>query len=183
MLKYVAADLGSELHYLPGAAALGVLVMAVCLLIGRASRRLLGYRMKSARMAATAITAAYLFIIISITLFEREPGSRDAVSLRLFETFGGPRSNAYAFENMLLFLPLGVLLAMFVRLLRNPLISLAAGALLSLGIETIQLMTKRGYFQVDDIMMNAAGTAVGCLLFLVCYGVWRLFCRLARFLS
>lgn len=105
-------------------------------------------------------------ILLYLTLFEREAGSRQAVSLKLFETFGDVRSNAYVVENILLFIPFGVLGACFWKCLRNPVVFLVIGAVYSVFIEVVQLVTQRGYFQVDDIVMNSLGSGVGCLCFL-----------------
>ena len=47
----------------------------------------------------------------------------------------------------------------------------------SFGVETIQLITGRGYFQVDDILTNVLGAVVGYLLFQILYGMLRRFRR------
>lgn len=41
----------------------------------------------------------------------------------------------------------------------------ALGAAFSLLIETVQLVTRSGVFDVDDLVLNTAGAAFGCLLF------------------
>ena len=35
----------------------------------------------------------------------------------------------------------------------------------SFGVETIQLITGRGYFQVDDILTNVLGAVIGYVIF------------------
>ena len=39
----------------------------------------------------------------------------------------------------------------------------------SLGVETIQLITGRGYFQVDDILTNVLGGIIGYWMFWLVY--------------
>ena len=39
------------------------------------------------------------------------------------------------------------------------------GTVTSLLIETLQLVTGRGFFQIDDILTNALGTVIGYLVF------------------
>ena len=57
------------------------------------------------------LVAVYFAMMLSITLFSREPGSRTGVDVKLFETWGNQRlPDRYFVENILLFLPFGVLL-------------------------------------------------------------------------
>ena len=73
-------------------------------------------------------------------------------------------------ENVLLFIPYGILGPWAIERLRRFWSCVLLGAVTSLIIETLQLVTERGYFQIDDILTNTLGTAVGFL-------VWRLFFR------
>ena len=47
----------------------------------------------------------------------------------------------------------------------------------SLGVETIQLITGRGYFQVDDILTNVLGAVIGYVIFRILDGILRRFRR------
>ncbi len=51
---------------------------------------------------------------------------------------------------------------------RNGLLIVLAGFSLSLLVEVMQLITKVGCFDVDDMILNTAGAAIGYLLFVVC---------------
>lgn len=71
--------------------------------------------------------------------------------------------------NIIMTLPLGVYLRLLFK--NNKLISvLAIGFLFSLGIETIQLIlsilfkAKAWHFDINDILMNTIGTAIGFLI-------------------
>ena len=67
--------------------------------------------------------------------------------------------------NVLLFVPLGILLpAAWEKLRRGPAFFLAA-VLLLLTVETVQLFTLLGYFDVDDLILNLAGASAGFLIF------------------
>ena len=44
---------------------------------------------------------------------------------------------------------------------------------LSLGVETIQLFTRVGSFDVDDILLNTIGGVLGYILFVVCSRIRR----------
>ena len=41
------------------------------------------------------------------------------------------------------------------------------GFLLSLGVETIQLVSKVGCFDVDDLMLNTSGVVLGYLIYYI----------------
>ena len=48
------------------------------------------------------------------------------------------------------------------------LMAVLAGFGLSVTVEVIQLITKVGCFDVDDMILNTAGAALGYLLFFIC---------------
>ena len=112
------------------------------------------------------IFSLYLVGVVSITILSREPGTRTGIYLQLFQTLNRtPQSFAYFFENILLFIPFGILAPFTIRKLTSFLPCIIAGFLFSLGIELIQLVTKCGYCQLDDLIMNTLGTMIGCLIF------------------
>lgn len=169
MWAYIIKDVGKELEYLPYAILFGLLAyIAVKIIIPK--------RNKDNHYFMKVMLSIYLFALIHITLFEREPGSRTAVSLILFETFGDSRANAYVMENVLLFMPFGFFPAFLFRPMRKLFVSIVAGVFCSLIIETIQLITQRGYFQLDDILMNGIGSAAGC----ICFWLIKCVCRAGR---
>lgn len=105
--------------------------------------------------------AAYLVMLFQIVFFSREAGSRMALNLVIGGTWTDDlQGRAYVIENILLFIPFGMLVSLNWR--RIPLIGTALiGFGLSLGIEFLQLATARGYFQVDDLIMNTLGCLLG----------------------
>ena len=71
----------------------------------------------------------------------------------------------------MLFVPYGFLGSWAFEKMGNFFRCLALGALTSLCIESLQLVTGRGFFQIDDILTNTLGAVIGCLvyrLFLFC---------------
>lgn len=63
--------------------------------------------------------------------------------------------------NYFMLLPYG-LMASFYMKRRYAILS---GMLLSVGIETVQLIMKRGWFELDDILGNTIGVALGTLIY------------------
>lgn len=72
------------------------------------------------------------------------------------------------FGNVLGFVPLGCILPVICRKWRNGFLIILSGFGLSLCVETIQLITKVGCFDVDDMILNTLGAALGYLVFAVC---------------
>ena len=72
--------------------------------------------------------------------------------------------------NIVAFAPFGFFLPMFCKAGRNIFGCVILTALFSLSVEAVQLFTKVGAFDVDDIILNAVGGLVG---FLGYYLVWR----------
>lgn len=62
--------------------------------------------------------------------------------------------------NILLFIPVGFLFPVVVNR-KKWYVVLACGVMFSLLIESIQLISKRGCFDLDDILLNGAGVMIG----------------------
>ncbi len=72
------------------------------------------------------------------------------------------------FGNVLGFIPYGFILPVIFYGLRNGFLITMSGFGLSLCIETIQLVTKVGCFDVDDLILNTLGAMLGYLAFAIC---------------
>lgn len=72
------------------------------------------------------------------------------------------------FGNVIGFIPYGFILPVIVRRFRSGFLIILSGFALSLCIETIQLVTKVGCFDVDDMILNTSGAAIGYLAFFIC---------------
>lgn len=51
------------------------------------------------------------------------------------------------------------------------------GFFFSMAVETIQLVTKVGCFDVDDLMLNTVGVALGCICYKICHAIFNWFRR------
>lgn len=76
--------------------------------------------------------------------------------------------------NLLLFLPLGFLLPCLCRWVRQFWRILLAALLLLTLMETLQLFTLLGSFDVDDILLNLIGVSVGYLFFRFARRKWNI---------
>lgn len=110
----------------------------------------------------------YATIMLMLTFFSREGGQSNGVDLQLFSTWGiNDRNNAYVFENILLFVPYGFLLAWNFTRAKNFFVNFFWCVFTSVCIEFLQLITGRGFFQVDDIITNVIGGVIGFLIFTI----------------
>lgn len=105
--------------------------------------------------------------IIWITVLNRDILSGVSVEYQPFHAFisalnsirrGGLASNFLG--NIILFIPVGFLLQLLIGKKKGCWVILI-GSGFSLLIELVQLLTHRGYFDLDDIMLNTLGTIMG----------------------
>lgn len=167
MLSYLISDIGEMFFYLPylGIAALGILLIT---LAGNIGRKATGKMPRP--VIATTLFRTYIVAIIIITFLSRESGSRLGFDLEIGSTWGiNNRNKALVVENVLLFVPFGLLAAWSIPAMRNIFTSLVWGILFSWCIECMQLITQRGYFQIDDIITNALGTVIGLIIYTIAH--------------
>lgn len=72
------------------------------------------------------------------------------------------------FGNVLGFIPFGFILPIINRRMRSGFLITLSGFGLSVTVEVIQLVTKVGCFDVDDMILNTLGALLGYLAFAVC---------------
>ncbi len=126
----------------------------------------------------------YFLVLLQTVFFSREPGSRWGTEMHFLGTWGTTmQDHAWVLENILLFVPFGLLLPLFLPG-KWHFITVPAGLLCSVCIELIQHLTGRGFCQLDDIIMNTLGTLTGYLLWalaaLLLRGLFRLFGNTVR---
>lgn len=165
MIEYIDADISRALGYLPYGLAVGIPVAAVAVWLANVRRK--KKQKPSVRWVPVTVFCVYMAVLIVITFLSRESGSRsDVLDLKLFSTWGiNDRNNAFVIENVLLFIPYGLFYCWNFSGPGKVLQCTYLGAVISLGIETMQLVTGRGYFQIDDIVTNTLGALIGALLF------------------
>ncbi len=165
MLKYIYSDLSRAVRYLPYGLALGVPVAVfIVWLINRQRRK---KQKEPLSWVPVVIFGIYLAVLLMITFLSRESGSsKGVIDMDLFSTWGiNDRNNAFVVENVLLFIPYGFLCSWNFRWAKKLWKCTLFGAVTSFGIEFLQLVTRRGFFQIDDILTNVLGTVIGWLLF------------------
>ena len=116
----------------------------------------------------------YSWFVLNITILRRPIGSREGI-VHLFINLGfglrtgNPsfRVSAYSIYNIILFIPIGILAYLAFRnrmCFKSIAITTFIGLCYSLLIETTQLITGTGMFELTDILTNTTGSFIGAVL-------------------
>lgn len=171
-IRYIYKDLVRAMDYLPYGLLIGIPLAVLGNLLFTGKKEKSGER--SVNRVAVTCFCIYAAILLVITILSREDGVRKGMDLKLFSTWGiNKRNNAFVIENILLFVPYGFLGSWAVKKLRGFWNCIFCGTVTSFGIESLQLITGRGFFQIDDILTNVLGSVIGFVFSLITFGIGR----------
>ena len=127
----------------------------------------------TARWLLAAVVALILYG--SLYPFEFDtPGGLNILQIAVLLAFKRT-SRGDVVANMLLYMPLGLCMALALpqrlRMFAVLLLTIAAGVLLSLGVELAQTLESARVASLTDLLLNAAGTAFGCSVALLYRGI------------
>ena len=117
----------------------------------------------------------YILIVLSLTLIDRTTGSDYRYELELFWSYrdyyapSGWAMGKEVVNNILMLFPFGVLCPLLLDSAgkgRHSKHTILYAFLFSLLIELVQLVTKRGLFEFDDIYHNTMGAVGGYYIYL-----------------
>lgn len=140
-------------------------------------------KIRSTRFLIFVFWALLFFeITFLITIFRREPGTEYHSGEIVPYIFTGNiygdvydrRQTIYNFLNIVLFVPIGFFLRGLrtdSRGIKDACITVLLGFLFSFFIECVQLITKRGNFELNDIVTNTLGAFLGIIIFELLRGV------------
>lgn len=120
---------------------------------------------------AFSVFLIYLAVLLFATIFSRSDVHNTTIQLNTLDSLPlAMRTHTiepmrHMLDNMLLFVPLGILLPAMHKKLDSWLYALLNGAMLSTAIETTQLLASIGICDVDDILANTVGSMLGYLLY------------------
>lgn len=153
-------DIPHELYIM----ALIVLLAFLLLFVGRKG---LG---KGLRYSLGVLLVEYVALIYCSTVFFRPTGKVATYDYKPFWSYqaylDGREPNALIenYANMLVFVPVGLLLGFTIK--RTSYVRVAIiGVCISIGIELLQLIYKKGFSELDDVMHNTLGCMLGYGLF------------------
>lgn len=118
----------------------------------------------------------YSFLVISSTILSRKNLEDYKINIQLLLNFRrwieGTRSFPYyEVYNLFLLFPVGFLYPVIWNRFKKLKNTLGLGLTFSLFIETMQLLLKRGTFEIDDLLLNSLGTFFGFLFYKFCIKV------------
>ncbi len=117
------------------------------------------------------IVFSYTFLPIDIVLYGFNPNDANLVPLvqtiRFLQNLDYPGVVRNLLGNLVLLAPLGIFLPLLFRKFRKFSVILGTGFLVTLGIEVFQLLLSFRVFDIDDLIINTIGVALG-------YGVFKL---------
>ena len=70
------------------------------------------------------------------------------------------------FGNLIMFLPGGIYLPYYIRKINKISVFLISMSILLVVIEVVQVVTRRGSFDIDDFILNMLGALIG-------FGIWK----------
>lgn len=120
---------------------------------------------RKGRIILYSILAAYILLLLYLAVFSREPANKSIVWLDLLGGYTHPKYNSVSngLLNICSFIPIGVLVSLIASKYRIGK-SVLVGLLVSVVIEVSQLISRRGVFDVDDLLNDVVGALVGSLL-------------------
>ena len=107
-----------------------------------------------------------LFCILFITLLSRVPTLSRVTHLLPLWSYTSHGHWNQIFLNIALFVPLGFFLSSTFSSSKRPVLwSILSALLVSVAVEVTQFLTYRGMLDVDDLISNVCGAAVGLLIY------------------
>lgn len=141
------------------------------------------------RRVEVILFVIYLMLLVYFLFFSEEYGRIASVQrefrynlipfveIRRFWTYRQLLGTTALFTNImgniLGFVPYGYMVPVLINRMQNGFLILLSGFCLSLTVEVIQLVTRVGCFDVDDLILNTLGAVFGYLLFLICNHIRR----------
>ena len=170
LFQNITKDIIRTLPYLPFSLMAGFFAALCFFLAGIFRKR----KFAVSRLITLFLFFSYLMFILSVTLLDRKSGSDSrGISWSVFGTwFYGTKSKGYVIENLMLFVPYGILGYFLTPLKRARYVVLTA-AVLSAVIECMQFVFHSGYAELSDVLMNTAGAALGALVAAAVYAAWK----------
>jgi glycopeptide antibiotics resistance protein len=130
---------------------------------------------KGVRYGAVFLLAEWVFLVLCAIVFFRETNVERGYNLMPFWSYWDYGKDSYFLEmlgenilNVLLFLPIGFLAGCGLQGMTLKKVLFLGGGL-SVFIELLQFIFKKGFCETDDVIHNVLGCLIG-------YGLWRVCC-------
>ena len=119
------------------------------------------------RRIGLSFLVPYLFLVFAVTVFLRSSADGYNLILEPFKSYRDYHIDEFTWfqirANMLLFIPIGFFLPMIIK--KPFFMPLIAGVGVSVTIELLQLVLRRGTCETDDVISNSIGMLIGFVVF------------------
>lgn len=160
----------------------GALILTVVFLIGYFlvyKKQMKGTKkLNPSKMALGIILFIYIIIVMGATIGDRTT-INESVNLHLFSSYI-EAYNSFSLSqwrniilNILMFVPLGFILPLLFKKCERWYITYSIGLGATLFIEALQYISKRGVFELDDIVNNALGCIIGYGVIMLIKSIFR----------
>lgn len=135
-------------------------------------------KLKVSKVILWSIFLIYMIVVLGATIGHRVSGY-ESVNLHLFSSYKDAYNNfslrewRYIILNILMFVPIGFMFPLLFKKCECWYITYLGCFAITLFIEILQLISKRGIFEIDDIINNTLGGAIG-------YGIVMIFISLFK---
>ena len=114
------------------------------------------------------LSIPYGYLVLVVTLLHRQPTGTHNVKPPFWEISqlinGNEKLLFDIIGNIMLLFPLGIAVPLWIKKADNVKKVALIGAGVSLFIEVTQLITTRGYFEIDDLFHNTLGAVLGAFI-------------------
>ena len=116
------------------------------------------------RYSATLLLIEYVFLIFCSTVIFRAVSATRQYDFHPFWSYDRPELLVENIMNVIVFIPVGMMLGSLLRVKGSWFVALMIGCGISVTIEALQFLLKRGFSEVDDVMHNTIGCIAGYIL-------------------
>lgn len=124
-------------------------------------------KLKASKILLWGIFLIYTVIVLGATFIHRTPVMYENINLHIFSSYIKVWNRFSLLElrniifNILMFIPLGFVMPLLFKKCEKFYITYFLGLCMTISIEVLQLISKRGIFEIDDIINNTLGCMIG----------------------
>ena len=132
------------------------------------------HKFNKLQCGAAIVLSLYIVVLLYFTVVGRYSHEESEykinffTSYRWFFQYNGEQVLRQLLINLVMLMPVGFLLPIIINTKQKYLVTLALSLQLTVFIETMQLITKCGSFEIDDIINNFIGAVLGMLIYALC---------------
>ena len=131
------------------------------------------HKFNKLQCGAAILLSLYIVVLLYFTVTGRYSHEEYEYKINFFTSYrwffehNGEQVLRQLLINLFMLVPVGFLLPIVINTKHKYLITMALSLLLTVFIETMQLITKCGSFEVDDIINNFVGAVLGMLIYMM----------------